>query len=185
VEANGATVAAPASDRVVWLAPHGPTGEWRLDIDRPPLGSLTGMLFRAMVDRLDDHIDDESDRLVRPSHLYILRSLYPHGASVTQLAERCEVTKQAISQVLNQLEALNLVRRAAHHQDGRAKLVELTEEGQRALGRAVDAWTGVEREWADLVGSDAVHQVRRAMVAFLEAYGDWHEGDEPRLRPVW
>src|SRR5207244_3315519 len=38
VEANGA---------VVWLSPHGPMGDWRLDIDRPPLGSLTGMLFRA------------------------------------------------------------------------------------------------------------------------------------------
>jgi DNA-binding MarR family transcriptional regulator len=176
VEANGA---------VVWLSPNGPIGDWRHDIDRPPLGSLTGMLFRAMVDRLDHHSDDEQDRLVRPSHLYILRSLYPHGASVTQLAERCEVTKQAISQVLNQLEVLNLVRRAAHHQDGRAKLVELTEEGQRALARAVDAWTGVEREWAGLVGFEAVHEVRRAMVTFLEAYGNWHQGDEPRLRPVW
>ena len=64
-------------------------------------------------------------------------------------------------------------------------LVELTQEGQRALGWAVDAWTGVEREWADLVDSEAVHQVRRAMVTFLEAHGDWHQGDEPRLRPVW
>src|SRR5207244_12924821 len=83
VEANGATVAPPAPDRVVWLAPHGPTGEWRLDINRPPLGSLTGMLFRALVDRLDDHIDDERDRLVRPSHLYTLPRLHPPGASAT------------------------------------------------------------------------------------------------------
>ena len=41
VEANGAAV---------WLSPNGPIGDWRHDIDRPPLGSLTGMLFRAMVD---------------------------------------------------------------------------------------------------------------------------------------
>lgn len=170
---------------MVWLSPNGPTGDWRSDIDRPPLGSLTGMLFRAMVDRLDDHIDNKSDWLMRPSHLYLLRSLYPHGASVTQLAKRCEVTKQAISQALTQLERMNLVRRAAHQLDGRAKLVELTEEGNRALGRAVEAWTSVEREWADVIGAEAVHAVRRAMVTFVEAYGDWHQGDQPRLRPVW
>jgi DNA-binding MarR family transcriptional regulator len=164
----------------------GPTGEWRADVDRPPLGSLVGMLFRALVDRLQEKMVDLGGEVLRPSQLYILRSLHPKGASVTELADRCEITKQAVSQLLDTLERMDLVRRAPDRSDLRSKIVTLTERGELALATAVQAWGEVEKEWADLLGGqDGMQAVRRAMFRFVETFAEWRGGEQPRLRPVW
>jgi len=168
------------------LSPEGPTGEWRIDVDRPPLGSLVGMLFRALVDRLRERMVELGGEALRPSQLYILRSLHPRGASVTELAERCEITKQAVSQLLDALEGMDLVRRAPDRTDARSKIVTLTERGEQALATAVRAWGDVETEWADLLGGQqGMQAVRRAMFRFIETYAEWRGGEQPRLRPVW
>jgi hypothetical protein len=63
---------------------------------------------------------------------------------------------------------------------------KLTKKGERSLEIAVLAWGEVENEWAKLLGGPAAMQeVREAMFAFIEKYGDWHRGEQPRLRPVW
>ena len=157
-----------ASNGRVVLSPNGPTGDWQADVDRPPLGSLIAMFFRAMVDHVADHIAAEGGHMARPSQLYVLRSLYPDGASVTDLAERCEVTKQAISQVLGPMEEMELVKRAPDPRDRRAKIVKLTKKGENALGVAVQAWGRVEQEWAALIGPAVMADVRRAIVAYLD-----------------
>jgi DNA-binding MarR family transcriptional regulator len=168
------------------LSAGGPTGEWRVDVDRPALGSLVGMLFRALVDRLQEKMVEVGGEALRPSHLYILRSLHPRGASVTELADRCEITKQAVSQLLDALERIDLVRRAPDRSDARSKIVTLTERGELALATAVRAWGEVEKEWADLLGGqDNMQAVRRAMFRFIETYAEWRGGEQPRLRPVW
>jgi DNA-binding MarR family transcriptional regulator len=180
------SVDGPLPARTFALSLAAPIGDWRVDVDRPPLGSLTAMLFRALVDRLEVHITEQAGQVARPSHLYILRSLYPDGATVTELAERCEVTKQAISQILDSLESMKVVKRTPDPRDARAKVVKLTKKGERSLEIAVLAWGEVENEWAKLLGGPAAMQeVREAMFAFIEKYGDWHRGEQPRLRPVW
>lgn len=180
------TVEESTRARTLALSSDAPTGDWRVDVDRPPLGSLTAMAFRALVDRLEVHINEQGGQVTRPSHLYILRSLYPRGATVTELAERCEVTKQAISQILDSLESMKVVKRTPDPRDARAKVVKLTKKGERSLEIAVLAWGEVEKEWAKLLGGPAAMQeVREAMFAFIEGYGDWHRGEQPRLRPVW
>jgi DNA-binding MarR family transcriptional regulator len=168
------------------LCPQGPTSDWRVDVNRPPLGSLVGMLFRALVDRLRDKIVELGGEALRPSQLYILRSLHPQGASVTELAERCEITKQAVSQLLDGLERIDLVRRAPDPSDARSKIVTLTERGEYALATAVRAWGEVEKEWADLLGGqEGMQAIRRAMFRFIETHAAWRGGEKPRLRPVW
>jgi hypothetical protein len=63
---------------------------------------------------------------------------------------------------------------------------DLTKKGERSLEIAALAWGEVENEWAKLLGGPAAMQgVREAMFAFIEKYGDWHRGEQPRLRPVW
>src|SRR5437588_4658280 len=139
-------------------SPEGPTGEWRIDVDRPPLGSLVGMLFRALVDRLRERMVELGGEALRPSQLYILRSLHPRGASVTELAERCEITKQAVSQLLDGLEGMDLVRRAPVRTDARSKIVTLTERWEPPLAIGVRAWCADDAEACDALGSRAARQ---------------------------
>lgn len=169
------------------LLPGGPTGEWRRDLNRPPLGTLVGVLHRALVTRLCQKIEEAGGEVSRPSQLYVLRGLSSGSASVTELADRCEVTKQAISQILVFFEERKLVRRRPDPRDGRGKIVSLTKRGERALEIAVLAWGEVEREWAAMLGGqDEMHRVREAMFAFVLEFGDFRLGDQqPRMRPLW
>lgn len=169
------------------LDDRGPTHEWTTDIERPPLGTLSGVLQRALVHRVVERIREVGGEVTRPAHLYVLRALSPDSASVTELAERCDASKQAISQVLDALDRQNLTTRVRDPRDGRNKLVELTPEGREALAVAVNAWADVEDEWAELLGGKAeMHRVREAMLAFVERYGDYRRGDRhPRIRPIW
>ncbi|WP_322544760.1 MarR family transcriptional regulator [Rhodococcoides fascians] len=169
------------------LLPQAPTGDWRIDKERPPLGTLAGVLNRALIYRVSQKIEQCGGEVSRPSHLYVLRALGNSGASVTELADLCEVTKQAISQVLHVFEKKALVTRKPDPSDGRGKIVVLTHRGEQALAAAVLAWGEIEAEWADLLGGpEEMHKVREAMFNFVEKYGDYHLGDQqPRMRPVW
>lgn len=168
------------------LLPDGPSGDWQFDVERPPLGSLSTMLLRALTDRMEVHRSAEGGDPLRFSHLYLLRGLYPDGASVTELAVHLDITKQAVSQLVDTLERMQLLRRDPDPRDGRGKIVSLTPEGERELATAVRAWSEVEREWAELIGGQReMQRVRAAMFAFVEAFGDWHRGERPHNRPVW
>lgn len=157
------------------------------ELQRPPFGTLAGVLHRALVDRVAVRIEEVGGSVTRPAHLYVLRALGPGSASVTELADRCDASKQAISQVLDVLDRLGLTRRVRDPRDGRGKLVELTPDGRHALAVAVRAWGDIERDWAELLGGDAeMLKVREAMLMFVERYGDYSRGDpHPRIRPVW
>lgn len=169
------------------LTSGGPTDHWQADLGRPPLGTLAGVLNRALIHRVSQRIEQVGGEISRPSHLYVLRALHPGGASVTEVADRCDVTKQAISQVLDVFEVRGLVVRRPDPRDRRGKIVLLTERGEQALATAVLAWGDVEREWADLLGgTDKMERVREAMFVFVERYGDYHRGEQhPRMRPIW
>lgn len=166
---------------------NGPTADWVADLKRPPLGTLTGVLNRALIHRVIQRIEEVGGAVTRPAHLYVLRALATDVASVTELAEQCDASKQAISQVLDVLDRRNLTTRVRHPRDGRSKVVSLTSEGRAALAVAVHAWGEVEREWAELLGGQAeMQRVREAMLVFVEHHGDYRQGDShPRIRPIW
>jgi DNA-binding MarR family transcriptional regulator len=175
----------PSSE--AWYDDIGPTGDWVADLKRPPLGTLVGVLHRALVHRVIQRIEEVGGAVTRPAHLYVLRALATDAASVTELAELCDASKQAVSQVLDVLDRENLTTRVPNPQDGRSKVVELTAEGRTALALAVHAWGEVEREWAELLGGQAeMQRVREAMLVFVEHHGDYRQGDpHPRIRPIW
>lgn len=54
------------------------------------------------------------------------------GILMSELAARLGVTKGAVTQIFNRLEAKDLVRRTPHPDDSRAVLVSLTEKGKSA-----------------------------------------------------
>ncbi|HKH53438.1 MAG TPA: MarR family transcriptional regulator, partial [Mycobacterium sp.] len=148
--------------------------------------SLMSMILRAVVDRMMQKAAAAGGTPMRPAYLYLLRGMYPDGASVTELAESNDVTKQAVSQLLNTLEEKRLVRRVSDPHDGRAKIVKLTRRGQRELSIAVNAYGEVEQEWAELIGGqEEMQRVREAIFAFIEKYAHWHRGDRPQNRIIW
>ena len=66
----------------------------------------------------------------RAAHLAVFPHLDLEGTRLTELARRMGVTKQAVSQVIDDLEALHAVERQPDPEDGRAKRVVFTDKGR-------------------------------------------------------
>jgi DNA-binding MarR family transcriptional regulator len=128
--------------------------------------ALPGLLLAAaaaLVDAIHEGVVAEGFTDMRPTHGFVFVRLAPDGATVGQVAAHLGVTKQAASQLVEELEQKGYVRRGPHPRDARARLVTLTERGwactraaDRAAARAIAAWgevlgaAEIERMVADL-----------------------------------
>jgi DNA-binding MarR family transcriptional regulator len=71
---------------------------------------------------------------ITPAHLRALRTLARHGTMrLSELSERLEIAPRTATEVVDALQARDLVRRRADPADRRAILVEVTERGAGVL----------------------------------------------------
>lgn len=140
---------------------------------------LPFLILRAatrLVDGIQLGMADRGFDDVRPSHGFAFTLIAGSGATTVDLAHHLGVTKQAASQMVQELESRGYVRRVAHPTDGRAKLVVLTERGVQCTRAATAAGQEAVSSWLEGLDPD----VARQLVTALQAYA----GDGP-IRPLW
>ncbi|MER8008642.1 MULTISPECIES: MarR family winged helix-turn-helix transcriptional regulator [unclassified Streptomyces] len=113
---------------------------------------------------------------VRPAHGFAFARLAPDGATVTELAAHLGVTKQAASQLVDEVVRKGYAERRPHPADARARLVVLTERGWACTRAAEAAAAEVVREWADVLGEGEVRALRDQL-GRIAPYGP--------IRPAW
>jgi MarR family transcriptional regulator, temperature-dependent positive regulator of motility len=100
-------------------------------------------------------------------------ALFPHidfaGVRLTELARRVGVTKQATAQLVDELEAWEMVERVPDPGDGRAKLIRFSKRGHAALLHGLAVLRNLEKELAGAIGRRRMAELRRALVAVLAA----------------
>ena len=74
------------------------------------------------------------------------------GTRLSDLAARAQISKQAMMQVVDDLEARGCVRRTPDPSDSRAKVVKLTAKGLRQRAEARRAFASVEGRTRRLLG---------------------------------
>jgi DNA-binding MarR family transcriptional regulator len=85
------------------------------------------------------------------------------GTRLTDLANRANMTPQAMGELVDDLERLGYVRRVPDPRDRRAKLIVPTEFGYGCLQAAFDTITGIEQELADLIGPKKLAELRSTL----------------------
>ncbi len=111
---------------------------------------------------------------LRSAHTSLLPHIDLDGTRVTTLSERVGVSKQAISQLVGELEEMGVVERVADPDDGRAKLVVFVEDGAHLI-EGVRALQAIEQDiWSELGGSekDMLHEILVELVPILERAQD-------------
>ncbi|MER7194044.1 MarR family winged helix-turn-helix transcriptional regulator [Streptomyces flaveolus] len=93
---------------------------------------------------------------LRPAHGFAFTRLAPDGATVTDLAAHLGVTKQAASQLVDELVRKGYAERRPHPVDARARLVVLTERGRACTRAAEEAAAEAVRGWTDVIGEGEV-----------------------------
>jgi DNA-binding MarR family transcriptional regulator len=108
------------------------------------------------------------------SHSGLLPHLDIGGTRITALAERAGLTKQAIGQMVTDLEALGYVSRAPDPNDARAKIVRYTAKGRRFVRDGQVIKQDLHARCGDIVGAAEF----AAFAARLEHLADTLEEDE-------
>ncbi|MFE7167548.1 MarR family winged helix-turn-helix transcriptional regulator [Streptomyces sp. NPDC057616] len=113
---------------------------------------------------------------IRPAHGFAFTRLAPDGATVTELAAHLGVTKQAASQLVDEIVRKGYAERRSHPDDARARLVMLTERGWACTRAAEEAAAEVVQAWARLLGEGQVRALRDQLTR-IAPYGP--------IRPAW
>jgi DNA-binding MarR family transcriptional regulator len=122
---------------------------------------------------------------VRAAHT----QLYPHidleGTRLSELARRVGTSKQAVGQLVSELEAAGVLRRDRDPEDARAKRVSFTPRGRRALLHGLGVLGGIAGELEAELGRARLRRLREdlaLLVDALERYRD-RSGSSPVLPP--
>ena len=107
---------------------------------------------------------------VRPAHNAVFQYLDWSGTTVSTLAERAEMTKQAMGELVTYLEERGYVDRIPDPNDRRAKLVRPTAKGREVYAVVRELVPELEQRLADTLGATRVRQLRRDLQTIQETF---------------
>ena len=119
---------------------------------REPFRAGTAVLHRRFAER--GHPD------IRPPHGNVMQFLDGAGTRVSVLAERAQITKQSMAELVVHLERLGYVERVPDPSDRRAKLVRATPRGKQLYAIARDVVAEIEADWTKRLGKAKMRQLR-------------------------
>ena len=102
---------------------------------------------------------------LRPSHTNLFPHLDFEGVRITELARRLDISKQAVSQTIAELELMDVVETIADPTDGRARLARFTEKGRQAIGQGLTVLRGIESEIERSIGKQKFEALHDALLA--------------------
>lgn len=106
---------------------------------------------------------------LRAAHTSLLPHLSSEGVRGAELAKKLGVSKQAVSQLVTELEEWGVVEQVADPNDGRAKLVRFTPKGERSLLQGLSVLSELERELCDKIGKRRMQELHTALLALEKA----------------
>lgn len=135
------------------------------------VGVLARRLVRALTERTRRELAAAGFSDLRPVHHVVFALLLGGGRRSTDMAAATGVTKQAVTLMVDHLEAAGYVARAADPEDRRAKLVVLTERGRAAAAASEAIVDRIDGGFAAGLGAARLDELKatlRELVASLE-----------------
>jgi DNA-binding MarR family transcriptional regulator len=146
----------------------------RIDLSGHTLTVMISIADRMLYDAIFEDMAAAGFDDVRRAHGRVFEAIDPRGSRVTDMAERVRMTKQAMGQLVDHLEDGGYVTREPDPDDGRAKLVVLTDKGRRVARTAITATDRLERTWARHLGERRAREFRRALEEICSRFGAEH-----------
>jgi DNA-binding MarR family transcriptional regulator len=107
----------------------------------------------------------------RPSHSQVFANLGLGAVRVTELAERAQVTQQAMGKMLKELERLGYVCRDVDETDRRARSIRMTQKGIAMTTECLQIVEELHAEYAGKIGAQRLAELEdrlREAVGLLE-----------------
>ena len=130
---------------------------------RAPRTSLSSMLVDAQrwLAAAERATSGRSTGLAR-SHSLVFAHLDAEGTRPAEIARRAGISRQAVGQTVAQMKSLGLVKLAPDPTNRRARLVQPTAKGRKALERTGSGSAAAEKVLARRIGAARVKALRDA-----------------------
>jgi DNA-binding MarR family transcriptional regulator len=145
------------------------------------LGTLALFVGYAHSSAVLAEIHARGHTALRVAHGFVFQHLVEQDRTIGELAARLEVTQQAASKSVAELEELGYVERIADPDDARIRRVRLTEGGHAAIEAARAARARIGRRIAAGAGEARVAAAQKTLVTVLELLGG---GTDVRTRRI-
>lgn len=151
----------------------------------PPV--TTAVLLREAATAIDSVVPLElahrGHPAVRTAHAPVFQNLDKEGTTVSTLAQRAGMTKQAMAELVHYLERHGYVGRVPDPDDARAKLVKLTSKGREVLVIVVQELVPLmEQRLRERLGNTRWHQLRNDLIQIRQLFGESTPSHEPAPR---
>jgi DNA-binding MarR family transcriptional regulator len=133
------------------------------------LGVLLREPYRVENERLHRRFAERGHPEIRTPHGNVFPYLDDGGTRVSVLAERAQITKQSMAELVAHLERHGYVERVADPDDGRAKLVRATRKGNELYAIAREFVAEVEAEWTRRLGATKMRRLRELLEELNES----------------
>ena len=130
-----------------------------------PLIRLLGTAFDEFSEELAKRVEAAGYADLRASHGCVFGTIDPDGSRLTDLAERARMTKQTVGEAATDLERRGYVERVPDPNDGRAKIIRLTDRGREAHAIGRGLIDEIEHDWAERFGEERMTALRDALEA--------------------
>ncbi len=141
-------------------------------VRRQNLGRLSSVLAVDFQARVLAGLHARGHQAIRLTHNAVLMNVGIEGTRQSELARRAGVTRQAIGQLVDELEQLGYVERTCDPSDGRAQLVRFSERGRALLDEGAAIIREVEADYAARLGGPSeLEVVRGVLTRLVESLG--------------
>lgn len=141
--------------------------------DGRPRPSNTAVLLRDAFTALNQlalaRLAATGHEVVRSAHGAVFQHLDDTGTTVSTLAERAGMTKQAMAELVGYLEGHGYLTREPDPRDRRAKLVVPTARGREVVAIAQSTVPALERSLDELLGTERHRQLRADLRAIIDS----------------
>jgi DNA-binding MarR family transcriptional regulator len=127
-----------------------------------------------LVKRVQQSLRRRCDTVLRPTGVTmaqyaVLRALADHpDATASELARLCFVTRQSVQDLLAGLRSAELVQEVAGRPVGRARALELTNQGRNRLSAAHSAVMAVDEKMTEGLSAVGLRQLSASLVRCAE-----------------
>jgi DNA-binding MarR family transcriptional regulator len=129
----------------------------------PAIGALLRLAWQAVRDRIYEGVLAAGYTDLSRAHVLLFRWPTIDGLRPSELALRNQLSRQAINDLLSDLEERGYLERTPDPTDGRARIVRLTERGWDLTQVISDMSFATESEWARTIGESRFDEFRSTL----------------------
>jgi DNA-binding MarR family transcriptional regulator len=132
--------------------------------DAPWIGALLRLVWQHVRDQIGASVREAGFLDVSRAHVSLFRYPGLDGSRPTDLADELQVSKQAVNDLLRDLERLGYIRRETDAADRRSRLIRLTPRGLALETAILAAARGAETSLETQLGSAKLSSLRATLI---------------------